>query len=306
MALKDQWKKIKDNWLIIVVLVLVVGFFYLGEDISYMMDTPSYSGDYSNGYGGSAGIMAESASYASMPSRMIKSDYYLPSPIDDGFAPEAEDRRVTKTATLSTEIGRGKFEETGSKIKSILSASNSYLLNENIGKYDVGETAYYHGNYAFKVEVQKYEAVITQLKQIGEVKSFTEQSLDVTGTYTNLQTELEAERARLERYKQMLADAELIADKIELNDRIFDQERTAKYLEEALQNQDQEILYSTIQLRIDEKRSDFAGMAFVSFGQLISNLVSSSSNLLELLFSVLPWAVVIALIWIGVRWIKKK
>ncbi len=306
MALKDQWKKMKENWLIIIGILLLVSIFYVGEDFSYLISSPGYSGgyqDYSAGYDAVPGISAESA----RGSRMMKSGVYPP-PAQDGFVPEVDERKVTKTASLSTDVERDSFAEAEQKLKEILQNPQYeiILLHENVQKYGEDTDAYFSGSYTLKVDVRAYDSVVSQLKEIGEVQSFSENAQDITATYTNLQTELEAERARLERYTQMLAEATLIADKLDLNDRIFDQERAIKYLEESLENQDQQVAYSTIYVQITEERSEFAGIAFVSFGQLITSLVSSASNLLELIFTFLPWVIVIAVVWWGVRWLRRR
>ena len=104
----------------------------------------------------------------------------------------------------------------------------------------------------------------------------------------------------------MLAEATTVADKIELNDRIFDQERTIKYLEASLQNQDEQVEYATIYFQLTEKQSEFVSLAFVTFGQLITNLVSSTSNVLKMLFSILPWIIAAVIIWLGVRWGRRR
>lgn len=309
MTLKDQWKKMKENWLIILVLVVVVGFFYIGDDLSYRISSPDYSESYAPSYGEPLGVAAESVNYATP--RTMKSSTYIPS-VQDGFAPEVEERKVTKTTSLATKIERGTFQQAEQQLKGILynELPSRYaapvLLSENVQKYGEDTEAYFSGSYILKVDARAHDTVISQLKEIGEVQSFSENAQDITATYTNLQTELEAERARLERYNQMLVEATLIADKIDLNDRIFNQERVIKYLEESLENQDQQVAYSTIYVQITEERSQFAGIAFVSFGQLITSLVSSASNLLELIFTLLPWAIVIAVVWLGVRWVRKK
>lgn len=300
MTLQEQWKTMKNNWLVIVIVLLAMVFFSVGDEL---LSSVSYSGIYAGDYGESVGILAESVGYA--PSRMMKSGFYPPIGTDD-FAPEVEDRKITKTASLSTEVELGTFQNAEQQLKMIISSSNSFVLNENVNKYGLGKKSYYSGNYNLRIDIQKYDAVLSQLKQIGEVQSFSENAQDITGTYTNIQTELEAERARLARYNQMLAEATLIADKIELNDHIFNQERTIKYLEDSLQNQDEQVEYATIYVQITEKQSEFASMTFVTFGQLVTGLVSSTSSVLELLFAVLPWAIVIVAVWLGVRWIKRR
>lgn len=295
MTLKNQWKTIKNNWLIIIILLVAAIFFYAGDNL--------LSTDLLEGYGESVEILTEPVGYA--PSRIIKSGIYPPLGADS-FAPEVEDRKITKTASISIEMELGQFQEGERQLKAIISSTNSFLLNENVNKYDRGKKSYHSGSYTLKVDVRKYDTVVSQLKEIGEVQSFSENTADITGTYTNIQTELEAERARLARYEQMLAEATEVADKIELSDRIFDQERIIKYLEESLENQDERVEYATIYMQITEKQSEFASIGFVTLGQLITNLVSSTSTVLELLFSVLPWAVVIVAVWLGVRWVKRR
>ena len=111
-------------------------------------------------------------------------------------------------------VKRGSFKNAEKRVKSIITASNSFLLNENVNRYGTGLSSYYRGSYQIKVEANKYDSVISQLKDIGEVTSFNENARDVTGRHTNLQIELEAEQERLLRYKEMYAQATDVSDKI--------------------------------------------------------------------------------------------
>lgn len=230
----------------------------------------------------------------------------LPPYPGEGFAPEVEERKITTYASLRSEVDRGSFQDAQARMKAIMSASNSIMLSENVDTHDVGRKSYLYGYYTFKVETPKYAAVVAQLKEIGEIKSFNENKQDITQSYTDLQVELDAERARLERYKEMLAQATEVVDKIELSDRIFNQERTIKYLEDALANQDQQVSYSTISVQLQEKRSSYADIAVISFSQLIAALVASFNNLLQLLFVALPYALVLAVLWLVVRAVRRK
>jgi len=280
MGINDQLNKLKENWLLIV-LVLVIMVFMSGGMNMFSSATRYALNDYAGGF-------AETAMAESYKSRNIG---YYPS-YDQDFAPEVEERIVTKTSSMSTEVERGKYKSSESVLKAIVIASKGFILNENVNQHDEGWKAYYSGYYTIKVPTESYASVLSQLKEIGEVKSFNENAADVTGRYTDLNTQLETEKERLERYEEMYEDAEEIENKITLNDRIFNQERTIRYLENAIDNIDKRVDYSQISFSMTEKRSGYANIYFVKFSVLTKNLVDSTSNLLRFLFSILPWAVV--------------
>ena len=217
-----------------------------------------------------------------------------------------EERRITKSSSLSTEVEAGKFMDAESKLKSIVRSTSSYLLNENVNKYDSGWKSYYIGNYQIKVDSRKYNDIIAQLRNIGEVKSFNENAEDVTASYKNLEIELNAEKQKLLRYNKMYEEATLIADKIQLSDRIFEQERMIKYLEDSLKNINQRVDYSTIYVTLNEKQPKFANIKFVEFSELVRRLVASINSLLTLIFAAVPYAVAALVLWFAVRFFRKR
>ena len=153
---------------------------------------------------------------------------------------------------------------------------------------------------------KKYDALIIQLKDLGDVQSFSENLRDITGSYTKTEVELEVEESRLLRYKQMYSEATTVTEKIELNDRIFNQERRVKYLQDSLINKDRQVDYSTVSVTLQEERSEYANIVLVTFSRLIRNLVNSFNGLLSLIFMALPYAVIVLLVWVGVRVVRKR
>ena len=288
MTLKIQFQKLKENWLLILLVLLVVFF------------VPALSG--------SQQLLPSFSTFERAIGESQIAGTKMGSPIYDGggFAPEASDRKITKTASLSTEVEQGTFKEAESQLKNAVTAAEAFLLNENVQKYGSERKAYYSGNYYIKVEASKYAAVIAQLKQIGDVQFFQESSEDITKQFTDVQIELEAERERLRRYQQMFAEATTVSEKIELNDRIFDQERRIKYLQEQLENVETRVDYSTLSVTITEKRSAYADIVFVKFSELVAGLVESVSGLLQLLVAVLPYAVVVGVGWLVVKRLRRK
>ena len=288
MTFKEQLNTIKKNWIIGLVLLLFVLL-------------PFFSGTNS-GLSKSSGFgmpMGESAEMAIVSDSMGR--YY-----EQGFAPEVEDRKITKNAYLSTEVDRGTFQSSADKLKSIVKLSNGYLLNENVNKHGQSKKSYYSGSNQIKVETSKYDSVILQLKEIGEVQSFTESMGDITARYTNLQTELDAEKSRLAKFQQMYNQADEISDQIQLADKIYSLEKTIDYLEQALSNVQMKVDYSTIRVSLQEERSEYANVALVKFSQLIDAIVDSFNSLLQLIFVIFPYAIALGLIWLVVRVVRKR
>ena len=289
MTIKEQLTKIKENWLIVLIVLIVLGF------------------AFSQGTAPLARFSVMSENLADIGGSYAKESpalaYYPPR--EGGFAPEVTDRLITKTTTLSSEIERGTFSQAESKVKSIVKSSDSYLLNENVNAYDSGRRSYKAGYYQIKVDSKKYDSIILQLKEVGEVKSFNENAEDITGAYTDLKVELEAEKERLKRYQSMYDEAKEIINKIDLSDRIFNQERTIKYLEDNVKNMDNRVSYSTIYLTINEKRSEYADVIFVKISELIKSFVGSINLLLRTIFIIAPWAVAIGIIVFVKRLFKK-
>ncbi len=285
--LKDQLHKLKENWLLValIIVVLIASSLLPGTTLSPTL----YK----------SGAMVESAQsrYAIMP------DIY---PAQDGFAPEEQDRLITKTATLSTEVKRGDLFAADERVKAIVSSFDGYILHNDVSVREVGRKSYHNGNYNIKVNVKKYDALVQQLKDIGEVQSVNEQAEDVTGQHKDLSIELQAEKERLQRYKDMLKEAQTVSEKIELSDRIFNQERTVKYLEQALKNVGEQVSYATVNFYMKEKPSPYANVVFVALGELVQALVESVNMVLKIIFVILPFAVLGGIVWFIVRTVRKK
>ncbi len=279
MSLSEQFRKLKENWLLVVILLAVLFF----TSCNPLMSLTQMGSSFANS------ALGQKMGY---PEVAYDSAGRMMAPNGD-FAPGVDKRVITKTASMTTEVEKGMFQEATEKVKTILKTSDAFLLNENVNKYDSERKEYYEASYDIKVETKNYDAVVAQLKEIGEVTYFNENMLDVTGTHTNLKIDLETEKERLQRYKDMLEQTTTVAEKIDLSDRIFDQERRIKYIEESLTNIDQQVDYSTVYLTVREKRSDYADVAFIEFAELVKNFVNSINNLFRWIVLLIPWAIAI-------------
>ena len=289
MALKTQVQSLKQNWLVLVAVLVVV---VLATTLTSNFSTQSFSNkldvqeSLAVGYG--------------------RASSFIPPSYGGDFAPEVQERVIAKTASLTTEIEYGEFEKENQKAKNILSTADAIILNENMNRYGTGKQQYFSANYEIKTETAKYDALLAQLKEAGKITYFNENQEDITKQKVSLEAELAAELERLTRYKELQEKDISLQEQLELTDRIFQQERTINYLEEALKNVNARVSYSTIYFTLQEKPSDFSNIIWVTFGNLARSFVESINALLHLIFLIIPWGVALAIIVFITRAVRKR
>ena len=293
MSFTDQLKKLKENWLLILLVVLALLF---SSIISPLSKVTSFGDSYDQSYASSV------PSFGTGKMAMQRATYIQ----EENFAPDTTDRKITTTISLTAQIEMGEFADKTADVKKVIAENKGLILSQDENKYGEGRRTTRSASYTLKVPVDKAGSLIASLKYLGEVQSFSENQQDITGVYQNNEIELGVERERLLRYEKMFAEAAIISDKIELNDRIFNQERTIKYLEDALKNKDLQVQYTTIYFNLQEKPSTYIDVVLVKFSDLVRKLVDSMNSLLGLLFWVLPWAVIGAIMWAVVKRVRRR
>ena len=78
-----------------------------------------------------------------------------------------------------------------------------------------------------------------------------------------------------------------------------------KLLEEAIENMDLRVDYSTVNLRLVEERPLFADVEFVEFKDLSKSFVDSLNSLITLLFVIVPWLIALIILRIVYKLTKK-
>ncbi len=282
--LKKQFKKVSENWLLVVLFVfLLIVFSGVGLFSSFATTT---------GARVATDMMHTEAGYSSVTYSAR-----------DSFAPEEEIRLIIKNAIVNLEVRKNNFFIAEQQIKSILTTADAFIISESVSETDKGLK---RGRYTVRVDARKLDSVKIQLKETGDLKYFSESGSDVTGTHTDLTYELEVEKETLERYYKLYNDEKTSYDnKIDLISKISNQERRIKYLEDRLENLDERIAYSTININLTET-SDYVDINFFKFSGLLKTLVNSINSLFFILFAILPYVVVIYLLVMAIRLFRKK
>ena len=107
MSFDSQLKTVKQNWLLVLLIVVLIGGlnFFKVNDLSYSK------------------IAADTMEESFAMGRGIVPSY------DGSFTPEVQQREITKTSFLTTEISRGSFYEKDSEIKNLVEDRKELISN---------------------------------------------------------------------------------------------------------------------------------------------------------------------------------
>lgn len=241
-------------------------------------------------FGISSSFLSKSAGFA-MESDSINYRSYSPS---QDFAPEVEERKIEKTASLLTKVGRGEVDAKLEIARSTIKGMGGFVLNDNVREHDDVRSA----TLDIRVPTDNYDATIAELRKLGDIISFTENARDITGAVVNNDLELQVQKERLVRLQSLYDERASLEDKIRLDELIYQQERTIKYLEDTLEKLDQKVVYSSISLSITEPDSVWSALT-IDFKEIVKTCFYSLKALLYTVAALLPWALVIG----GVVWL---
>lgn len=290
MSFKEQLMKLKDNWLLIVLFVFgfLCIFFFMTAVGSRGFSSPD--------------IMSSSNSYSSKVSGTSSDESYnnyYPNQ-NTVLALNVLDRIIVKTASLNSIVK--DFDKAETDLKSYIKSNDAIVTSKNV---NTAYSKYKNGYYTINVPTDKYDALVNQLKSIGEVQSFNEKANDITGSYLNLQDIITAEKLRLESYEKLYNSTLNFNDKITLTDKMYAEKNNIRSLENQLNNQNEQIDYSQIKFTLQQERPTHANVVFATFDDLWSAFKESLKIMLYLIVYTLPFILLWFLIWWIIKLLKK-
>ena len=106
-----------------------------------------------------------------------------------------------------------------------------------------------------RIPSDKYEQFLEELKTNGNVSYYSEETKDVTDSYTDLEARIRSLKAQEEKVLEFYSKAESIDDLMAVESRLSDIRYEIDYLETQLKNYDLLISYSTLTLHVRETAS---------------------------------------------------
>ena len=273
----ESFKKNSTNYLLIIVIVIFLFSFLAGFDnrsisksSSFGISQMSYDNSFSNS------IFEEEVTESLKTNSMI-----------------------SKRASLNL-ISEDISKDT-EKIKQELKNFDAKVLNENFNEY---------GNYKYlslnlKVLSKDLEPLLDKLRQFGEVENFQINKDDKLEQFEYSSSKLERYKSQVEKYKNMLNKDNLeIADEIRINQRIDSLEDSIFRVLRSIENIEDEVTYSNVNLRI--KENVFLGnINNFSFKNIFEDFVKSLTQSFELLLTLVAYIIPFGIVYLIYRLIRK-
>ena len=282
-SIKKNWKNYVIVFLIILVLLSLVGFAGLMIDNNLSGKSLS-SADY--GY--------EEVYYESSPS------YYQESIRSNAL--EVEERKVRKNANL--EIETNDYDASKLGVSNSVRTHGAIVLYERESRdYDYESRGYddsRYVRYSIKVDSDKLDIFVNEIKSYGEVISLDISSDDVTGMYVDYTNRLKRYTSQMDRYNAMLLRESIsIEEEIKLQSRIDELENQIFYLRGRIGSLQEDVDYSSVSLYMREKAKESSIVDEVDFfsfkdlaGLFLSSLKYSILVVVVIVGFVIPFGVV--------------
>ena len=228
--------------------------------------------------------------------------------------------KLIKNANLYLESS--SFEEDVGTLEQKIGELGGYVEHTSTDGIALEKDPEYGGrsaSYVLRVPKDSYERMIEEASKLGQLTSKTEDVVDATQDYRDMELRLEALRAQHEQVLKLLDQAETLEDVMTIQSELNDLQNEIDMLTGNLKYYDQMVEYSTITVNIREV-SDSTMPAAIdpNLGERIqrvfvdswNSLVKFAENMVLFLVIIVPYLAVVIpvgiIVWLIVRAVKKR
>lgn len=177
---------------------------------------------------------------------------------------------------------------------------------------DASSGALRNANLTLRIPAEKLDGFLTDVENVGNITSFTNQVEDVSDSYYDVQARLDTQLIKMERLQKLLAEATEVSDLIEIESSIADTQYLIDSYQGRLKGMDDQVDYSTVTVYVQETRVVETKEA--SFWQRVGDGLAASveeglaflEDVSVFLLSAAPWIIVVVLVVFAVKIIRKK
>ncbi len=212
---------------LVIVLVLASSGYLLSEKIknhSYSEEVSYSSSGGSGGYDVAADSIAltdtayakngEGMAQQRAMSNAVPTGMPLPPSVQPGVAPDVQERMVVRNGTVSLVVKN--VSTTADAIYSLVARSNGFIGSSSLYKNGTALI----GTLTLRIPVKNFDAVVAEIKTMGELVNENFQGVDVTAQYVDLDSNLRNLRATEEQLLLIMKKATRISDVLEVQNQL--------------------------------------------------------------------------------------
>lgn len=194
----------------------------------------------------------------------------------------AQDRKLVKTVTLRAETQR--MDDMLSWLDGKAAELGGYMEQRDIYNGSTRNSSRFRSaEMTLRIPAEKLEAFTEQLEEYSNIISSSQSIEDVTLNYVATESRVKALQAEEERLLELMAQAQTMADLLEIEERLTDVRYELESVTSQLRTLDNQVDYATVYLTISEVR-ELTEPEPVGLGERIgTGFVNSLKNLGSLL-----------------------
>ncbi len=204
------------------------------------------------------------------------------------------------------------FDASTAAVQSLMEQYNAFLESSSVSGGHLGSdpsSSLRWASYILRVPREYYGAMTGDLDTVGSVISLTSYADNITAQYTDTESRLQTYEIEEQRLLDILAQAESVEDMIQLESRISDVRYQKESLTAQLQNWDNQVSYSTVDIFIQEVQvltpepeaeKSYWQQVGDGFLSTLRAMGRTGKTLLRLLVAALPVLVLVALVVLAV------
>lgn len=210
------------------------------------------------------------------------------------------DQKLIKTGYISLEVP--KVLETVDRLKELAGRHNGYLSSSSVS----GDTANRLSGMAIpRVPADQFDATVTEIKNLGTLRSASVDSQDVTEEYIDLQAQKGALQRQLDQFNRIMEKADKVEDILKVQVEIGRVQGELDRLECRLRYLNNRVDLSTITVSLQEPAplGGDTGHDFISvINSGIQGFVATIDGIIIAFFTLLPLIILAAVIYAIYRW----
>lgn len=276
-----------------------------GSDSGYSSEVGASNSFYSkNAFG------LEEAASADYASEVDTSDSLEAESVEDVDLSEYDtSRKLVYNSNICLESK--KFDKDLARVKELVSENGGYF--ESSSSYGNAENGNRSASLLARIPADKYQTFMNSVGDVGALTSKSENVDDITSSYVDVQARLKSLNTKLERLRELEANAENVTELLEIEDRINEVQYQIESYTAQKKAYDNQIDYSTVSIDISEVatfseiKADTAWNRFSeAFVDSFKGFISFLQGFVIALIYMLPYLIILLIILCVVIKIRKK